>query len=109
MPSHARSALARFVGLGECVCVCVPASVCVWGGVGVSEALKASVSLLISEAQRSGAAADAVGAVCSSRSMRQHTSAYVSLLISEAQRSGAAADAVGAVWEYSNILVYCYE
>jgi hypothetical protein len=109
MPSHARGELATFVGLGECVCVYVSASACVWGGVGVSEALKTSVSLLISEAQRSGAAADVVGAVCSSsRSMRQHTSAssaYVILLMSEAQRSGAAADAVRAVWEYTNILV----
>ena len=79
MPSHARSALDRFVGLGECVCVCVSASVCVCGGGEMSEALKANVSLLISAAQRSGAAADAVGTVCSSRSMRQHTSAYVSI------------------------------
>jgi hypothetical protein len=61
------------------VCVCVSASVCVGGGLGVSEALKARMSLLISEAQRSGAAADAVGAVCSSRSIRQHTSVYVSI------------------------------
>jgi len=79
MPSHARGELATFVGLGVCVCVYVSACACVCGGVGVSEALKTSVSLLISEAQRSGAAADVVGAVCSSRSIRQHTSAYVSI------------------------------